>query len=99
MFVSNPNNYNEVNHIDEDKSNNNADNLEWCDRQYNQEHSLAKNYKITNLKTGESFIIKNLARWCREESIDVSQAREVAYGRNNRKTLKQKTFTVECEFK
>ncbi|MDB4337182.1 HNH endonuclease [bacterium] len=99
LFVSNPNNYNEVNHIDEDKSNNNADNLEWCDRQYNQEHSLAKNYKITNLKTGESFIIKNLARWCREESIDVSQAREVAYGRNNRKTLKQKTFTVECEFK
>ena len=29
-FVPNPDNMNEVNHIDEDKDNNRADNLEWC---------------------------------------------------------------------
>ena len=29
-FVPNPDNLNEVNHIDEDKDNNRADNLEWC---------------------------------------------------------------------
>ena len=29
-FVPNPNNLNEVNHIDENKDNNRADNLEWC---------------------------------------------------------------------
>lgn len=34
-FVDNPNGYKEVNHIDEDKSNNRADNLEWCTRTYN----------------------------------------------------------------
>lgn len=34
-FVPNPNNYSEVNHIDEDKSNNKASNLEWCTRKYN----------------------------------------------------------------
>lgn len=34
-FVANPQGYKEVNHIDEDKSNNNASNLEWCTRQYN----------------------------------------------------------------
>tara|TARA_Y100000361_G_C11046646_1_gene282875 strand:- start:38 stop:715 length:678 start_codon:yes stop_codon:yes gene_type:complete len=99
LFVSNPNNYDEVNHIDEDKSNNHADNLEWCTRQHNMEHSLAKNYKITNLKTGESFIIKNLTKWCREEGIEVTAASAVAHGRGSIKTLKQKTFIVECAFK
>lgn len=34
-FLPNPNNYPEVNHIDENKLNNNVDNLEWCDRKYN----------------------------------------------------------------
>lgn len=34
-FVENPNGYLEVNHKDENKQNNNAENLEWCDRQYN----------------------------------------------------------------
>ena len=34
-FLSNPQGYKELNHIDEDKTNNNADNLEWCSRSYN----------------------------------------------------------------
>ena len=34
-FIPNPNNKLEVNHIDEDKSNNRVVNLEWCDRKYN----------------------------------------------------------------
>ena len=34
-FVDNPNELSEVNHIDEDKSNNNAGNLEWCTPAYN----------------------------------------------------------------
>ena len=39
-FVNNPNpdKYKEVNHIDENKLNNNADNLEWCTRSYNQKY-------------------------------------------------------------
>lgn len=34
-FVKNANNEMYVNHIDENKTNNNADNLEWCSREYN----------------------------------------------------------------
>lgn len=34
-FVPNPHNLKEVNHKDENKSNNHADNLEWCTAQYN----------------------------------------------------------------
>ena len=34
-FIPNPNGYAEINHVDEDKTNNRADNLEWCTRKYN----------------------------------------------------------------
>lgn len=37
-FVDNPYGYTEVNHIDENKLNNCADNLEWCTRAYNQQY-------------------------------------------------------------
>ena len=61
-FVPNPNNYLEVNHLDEDKTNNNAENLEWCTRKYNVNYGTAieratqtrsKKVKAINIKTGE----------------------------------------------
>lgn len=35
-FIPNPNNYLEVNHIDNDRANNVESNLEWCSRKYNE---------------------------------------------------------------
>lgn len=48
-FVENPYQLNVVNHIDEDKHNNNAENLEWCTTQYNSTYgvgALSRNTKV-----------------------------------------------------
>lgn len=42
-FVQNPNGCAEVNHIDECKQNNRADNLEWCTHQENSTHGTRPN--------------------------------------------------------
>lgn len=41
-FIPNPLGLPQVNHIDEDKTNNRAENLEWCSAQYNIDYSLSK---------------------------------------------------------
>ena len=41
-FIDNPNNLPEVNHKDENPSNNNVSNLEWCDRKYNNNYGTAR---------------------------------------------------------
>ena len=46
-FIDNPDNLPCVNHKDEDKENNSASNLEWCDRSYNI------NYGSRNEKAGK----------------------------------------------
>ena len=41
-FIKNPCAYNEINHKDENKTNNMANNLEWCDRKYNMNYGTWK---------------------------------------------------------
>lgn len=63
-YVDNPNSYKEVNHIDENKLNNDINNLEWCSHKHNCNHGTrVKRYSEKNMKPvaqidGEGNIVK-----------------------------------------
>ena len=52
-FIPNPNNLPIINHIDENPSNNNVDNLEWCTAKYNMNYgTIRERQKDTLIKKG-----------------------------------------------
>ncbi|MBD5223873.1 MAG: HNH endonuclease [Bacteroidales bacterium] len=55
-FLSNPNNLPQVNHKDENPSNNRVENLEWCDAKYNV------NYSISKLKNSKKYMKAKLTK-------------------------------------
>lgn len=78
---SDPEKYCEVNHIDEDKTNNHVSNLEWCYHKYNATYgtilqrkadSTAKPVVGTNIETGEEKLFRSQTDAAKE--LGVAQA-------------------------
>ena len=68
-FIPNPIKYPVINHKDENKTNNHADNLEWCTNAYNSNYGTAKkrwaaknseSVKGTHFSTGEVIYLKSM---------------------------------------
>ena len=70
-FVPNPNNYKEINHKDEDKSNNTATILEWCTREYNMSYGTARNEDGVQVWCNK----KGPARSCRSPRKETKMSR------------------------
>jgi hypothetical protein len=87
-FIPNPHNLPEVNHIDEDPSNNIVSNLEWCDRQYNASYSLSKPRRVLHVKSNTIFEVKNVREWCRLNEIDAATLYKTSIDKYKDKTTK-----------
>ena len=78
VFIPNPNNLSEINHIDGNKTNNKIENLEWCDGSHNVQHAYdtglnSKAKKILCKETGVIFRSgSEAARWLGEPSLQPS---------------------------
>ena len=96
-FINNSDNLSEVNHIDEDKTNNCVNNLEWCNHKYNSIHgtrinriskAMTNNKKVSKqvlcIETG--VIYPSVHEAGRQMNLNFGEIAMVCRGYRNRKT-------------
>ena len=92
-FLNNPNNLPEINHKDENKSNNNVDNLEWCTSKYNSNYGTgiarsakAKEKKTNQLTRDNKFIKSWVSQTVASNSLGIPRAHICSCCNGNRAT-------------
>jgi len=88
-YISNPDNLATVNHINEDKTDNRVENLEWMSGADNIEYSQAKYFELKS-PTGESVRVFNINKFCRENQLTAS----ALYGVRNKKQKHHKGWVM-----
>ena len=73
-FIPNPLNYPQINHKDENKTNNSVDNLEWCDCQYNIDYSISKPVAQYDLNGNLINVWKSIREAARQLGFDNSSS-------------------------
>lgn len=81
-FIPNPDNLPQVNHKDEDKSNNRVDNLEWCSPRYNCSYGT-KNRRCNNTKIERNLVDPETVGQTPEESKEL-------YNEKHKEEIRQK---------
>lgn len=79
-YLPNPNNLPQINHKNEDKTDNRVENLEWCDEKYNTRYSKAKKVYCYN-KDGELVKVYNTSTDTKLDGFNDSGVRNVCAGR------------------
>lgn len=72
-FIPNPNNYPQVNHIDENPSNNCVDNLEWCTSKYNMNYGNGAKTRHQRIDYSKPIYRENAIKNGKVASIPVVQ--------------------------
>lgn len=100
-FIPNPNNYPCINHKDENKSNNNVENLEWCTHEYNMNYNClgirraednSKHIKVTDIHTNNVTIYRNKNHCSAQLGFSVATITKYI---NNKQVFKHYKFDYE----
>ena len=99
-FTQNIKNYPEVNHKDENKANNCLENLEWCTRSYNKQHSMKtgtynKIYETKNT-LGKKHLPNTKSKY-HNVTYDKNRNKWVGQIRHEKKNWYMKRFNTEVE--
>ena len=98
-FIPNPNNYKEVNHKDENKSNNCVDNLEWCTAKYNSNYGT-RNKRISDTNKGINHPMygKHHTDSSKDKISKTLREKGICKGKNNPKAHKVQCITTGKSF-